>query len=123
MEYTLYKSLKQTFYVTLEGGGGVNVVSKAQLIIHQFSKNQLVDEMVTSAAAVHNNCLNTGPCFHVCEGLNCETHCGMGDLGKDDLEAYPLRLLILFGCLDWNPCELHGDASRERYQLCQLAPI
>jgi hypothetical protein len=29
------------------------------------------------AAAVHNNCHNTGPCFHLCEGLNCGTHCGI----------------------------------------------
>ncbi len=74
-------------------------MSKAQFILHPFNQNQLVDEMVTSAAAVHNNCLNTGPCFHVCEGLNCETHCDMGDLGKDDLKEYALCLLNLFGCL------------------------
>jgi len=25
------------------------------------------------------DCHNIGPCFHLREGLNCGTHCGMGD--------------------------------------------
>ncbi len=31
-----------------------------------------------SAADVHNNCHNTGPCFYLCGGVNCGTHCSMG---------------------------------------------
>jgi len=30
------------------------------------------DETVTSAAAVHHNFHNTSPCFHLCDGLNCD---------------------------------------------------
>jgi hypothetical protein len=59
-------------------------VSKTQLILHQFNQNQLVDEMnFSSGCTVYpTTALITGPCFHVCEDLNGETHCGMGDLVK-----------------------------------------
>jgi hypothetical protein len=54
-------------------------------------------EWATLAAAVHNICHNTGPRFYLCEDPNCGTHCGYGSqLGKDDLKAYALCLLILF---------------------------
>jgi len=58
---------------------------------------------VTSAAAAHNKCQNTVPNFHLCAGLNCGPHCGIAylDLDKDDLNAYALCLLILFGSNSW----------------------
>ncbi len=34
--------------------------------------------MVTSAAAVNDDCHDTYQWFHLSEGLNCGTHCGMG---------------------------------------------
>ncbi len=47
--------------------------------------------------SVHNNCHNTGPCFHLCEGLHCGTHlwCWLR-LCKEDLKAYALCLFILY---------------------------
>ncbi len=51
-----------------------------QLIQYSFNRVlQLTIETVTSATAAHNDCHKTGPCFHLCEGLNCRTHCSMGN--------------------------------------------
>ncbi len=46
---------------------------------------------------MHYNCHNSGQCFHLCDGLNCGSHCGMGYTYAIE-KAYALCLLILFAC-------------------------
>ena len=45
--------------------------------VQQNTKVKIIAKS-TSAADVFNNCHNTAPSFHLCDGLNCGTHCGMG---------------------------------------------
>jgi hypothetical protein len=51
----------------------------------------LTDEIVTSAAAVHNDCHTVDSCVHLCEGLRKSLRYRL-HLGEDDLKAYALCL-------------------------------
>ncbi len=53
------------------------------ILFQEYSSDP--DGTATSAAVVHNDCHNTDPHFHLCDGPNCETHCGTGNtLDNDD---------------------------------------